>query len=157
MKKNIIILKKIFIVAGLSSILLIILDLLFKISIQNTNGIYLASATLMFILFLTSLYLFFILSDIQKNKFIYLSWLNFILQILSLTFFIYWGIIESDALAFLYPAYFAIATIFNLIVMSIIYIIKKTGGKYFYKDWLYFLGLIALFVFYIVIMRQIKS
>jgi hypothetical protein len=157
MKKNSIILKKISVVTGLSFIILIILDLFYKISNQNTNGIYLAITTLIFTLFLTSLYLFFIFSDIQNNNFTFLSKLNHIALIAALLFFIYWGIIYTDALAFLFPAYFIIFTLINLLVMSIIYLIKKTGGKYFLKEWLYFFGFIAVFVLSIVIIRQIKS
>lgn len=157
MKKNSIILKKFSLITGFSFILLIILDFFYKISIQNTNGIYLAITTLIFTLFLTSLYLFFILSDIQNNKFIFLIKLNHIALITALLFFIYWGIIYPDALAFLFPAYFAIFITINLLVMTIIYLIKKTGGKYFFNEWLYFFGLIAVFVAYSIILRHIKS
>lgn len=157
MEKYIIFFRKVFITTGVLSVLLIILDLLFRISFVNTNGIFIAFTSLMIILFLISLYLFFIFLDIKKNKFICLSKLNHIALIAALLFFIYWGIIYPDALAFLFPAYFAIFTILNLLVMSIIYLIKGTGDKYFYKEWLYFFGLIAVFVLYIVIMSLIKS
>jgi hypothetical protein len=157
MEKYIVFFKKIAVVTGLLSIILIISDLLFKISIVNINGIYIAFTSLIAILFLISLYSFFIFSDIKKDNFICLSKLNHIALFTALLFFIYWGIIYPDALAFLFPSYFVIFTIINLLIMSIIYLIKKTGGKYFFKEWLYFFWLIAVFVLYIVIMSLIKS
>jgi len=149
--------RKSFIIAGLLSILLIILDLLFKISLKNTNGIYIAFTSLMIILFATSLYLFFIFSDIKKNQFFFLRFLNYVSLFASFVFFVIWGIIFPDALAFLFPAYFAFMTTINLLVMSIIYLIKKTGGKYFFKDWFYLFGLIAFYVLCVIIMKCIKS
>jgi len=157
MEKYIVFFKKIAVITGLLSIILIITDLLFKISIVNINGIYIAFTSMTAILFLISLYLFFIFSDIKKDKFIYLRYINYILLIVSFVFFIIWGVIYPDPLAFLFPTYFAFMSIFNLIVMSIIRQIKGTGVEYdLFKEWLYFFGLITFFVMYVVIMSLIK-
>lgn len=156
MGKYIIFFRKVFIITGLFSILLIILDLLFKISLKNTNGIYIAFTSLLIILFVISLYLFFILSDIKKDKFFFLRYVNYILLMVSFIFFIIWGIIYPDPLAFLYPTYFAFISIFNLIVMSIIRQIKGTGVEYdLFKEWLCFFGLIAFYVLYVIIVKCI--
>ncbi|WP_426062564.1 hypothetical protein [Flavobacterium sp. DSP2-3-1] len=124
---------------------------------HDIKGYLMAFETILFFIFIVSLYSFFILSDIQKDKFIYLSWFNYILLIASLLSFSYWGIIYQDALALLFPAYFAIMTMINLIVMSIVYLIKKTGRQYFFKDWIFFVGLIVFYILYGIINRGINS
>lgn len=154
MEKYIIIFKRLFITTGLLSILLIVIELIFKISFTNTNGLYIACSGLILILFSTSIYSFFILSDIKKKKFIYLRSINYILLITSFLFFIYWGILYPNALAFLYPSYLAILTIFNLIVMSVIYYLQKTGGRYFFKDWLLFIVLIAFYILFVTVKKS---
>lgn len=157
MEKHIYLFKKTFVFTGSLSIILALIDYFFNLMYFDTKGYFGAFQFLMFSIFTLSLYLFFISSDIKKDKFIYLSWLNYILLIASLLSFSYWGIIYQDALALLFPAYFAIMTIINLIVMSIVYLIKKTGGQYFFKDWIFFVGLIVFYIVYGIINREINS
>lgn len=157
MEKYIVLLKKTFLISGSSSIFLALIDYYFNLMHFDTKGYFGAFQFLLFSIFILSLYTFFVFTDIKKDNFICLSKLNHIALFTALLFFIYWGIIYPDALAFLFPSYFVIFTIINLLIMSIIYLIKKTGGKYFFKEWLYFFGLIAVFVLYIVIMSLIKS
>lgn len=157
MEKHIYLFKKIFVFTGSLSIILALIDYFFNLMYFDSKGYFGAFQFLMFSIFTLSLCLFFISSDIKKDKFIYLSWLNYILLIASLLAFSYWGIIYQDALALLFPAYFAIMTIINLIVMSIVFRIKKTGGQYFYKDWLLFVGLIVFYILYGIINKKINS
>ncbi|WP_426094149.1 hypothetical protein [Flavobacterium sp. DSR2-3-3] len=157
MEKHIYLFKKTFVFTGSLSIILALIDYFFNLMYFDTKGYFGAFQFLMFSIFTLSLYLFFISSDIKKDKFIYLSWLNYILLIASLLSFSYWGIIYQDALALLFPAYFAIMTIINLIVMSIVYLIKKTGRQYFFKDWIFFVGLIVFYIVYGIINREINS
>ena len=157
MEKHIYLFKKTFVFTGSLSIILALIDYFFNLMYFDTKGYFGAFQFLMFSIFTLSLYLFFISSDIKKDKFIYLSWLNYILLIASLLSFSYWGIIYQDALALLFPAYFAIMTIINLIVMSIVYLIKKTGRQYFFKDWIFFVGLIVFYILYGIINREINS
>lgn len=157
MEKHIYLFKKTFVFTGSLSTILALIDYFFNLMYFDTKGYFGAFQFLMFSIFTLSLYLFFISSDIKKDKFIYLSWLNYILLIASLLSFSYWGIIYQDALALLFPAYFAIMTIINLIVMSIVYLIKKTGGQYFFKDWIFFVGLIVFYIVYGIINREINS
>lgn len=157
MEKHIYLFKKTFVFTGSLSIILALIDYFFNLMYFDTKGYFGAFQFLMFSIFTLSLYLFFISSDIKKDKFIYLSWLNYILLIASLLSFSYWGIIYQVALALLFPAYFAIMTIINLIVMSIVYLIKKTGGQYFFQDWIFFVGLIVFYIVYGIINREINS
>ncbi|WP_426090497.1 hypothetical protein [Flavobacterium sp. DSR3-2] len=157
MEKHIYLFKKTFVFTGSLSIILALIDYFFNLMYFDTKGYFAAFQFLMFSIFTLSLYLFFISSDIKKDKFIYLSWLNYILLIASLLSFSYWGIIYQDTLALLFPAYFAIMTIINLIVMSIVYLIKKTRDQYFFKDWIFFVGLIVFYIVYGIINREINS
>ena len=156
MEKYINRLKNTFLIFGCLTLILFLLHEN-KLLVHDIKGYLMAFETILFFIFVVSLYSFFILSDIQKNKFIYLSWLNYILQILSLTFFIYWGIIKPDFWVIIYLAYFAIGNVFNLIIMTIIFELKKTGGEYFIKDWLLFVGLIVFYIVFGIINRKINS
>ncbi|WP_426065371.1 hypothetical protein [Flavobacterium sp. DSP2-3-1] len=156
MEKYIVLLKKTFLISGSLSILLALVDYYFNLMHFDTKGYFGAFQFLLFSIFILSLYIFFILSDIKKEKFVFLRYFNYTLILVSFSFFIIWGVIYPDPLAFLYPAYFGILNVFNLIVMTIIYQIKRTGGDSIFKEWLYFFGLIAVFVIYIVIMSLIK-
>lgn len=161
MEKYIVFFRKFATLTGLLSVLLIILELLFKISFINTNGIYIAFTSLMAILFLISLYLFFILYDINKKIFICLKKLNFISILSSFLVFLLFGIrgvISSYYLGIYISFYLLLFSFVNLIIMSIIYLIKRTdAGYHIFKEWLYFFGLIAVFVLYMVIMTYFKS
>lgn len=153
MKKHIILLKKTFFIAGGLSILLALIDYFFNLMYFDTKGYFGAFQFLIFLIFISSLYIFFILSDIKKDKFFFLRYINYILSIVSFIFFIFWGVIYPDPLAFLFPGYCAFMTTVNLLIMSIIYLFKKTGGKYFYKEWFYFFGLIAFYALYDIIIK----
>jgi len=161
MEKYIVFFRKFATITGLLSGLLIILELLFKISFINTNGIYIAFTTLVAILFLISLYLFFILYDINKKKFTYLKKLNFISILSSFLVFLLFGIrgVISSYYLGIYISFFLLLFAFvNLVIMSLIYLIKRTDTEYhIFKEWLYFLGLIAVFVLYMVIISFFKS
>ncbi len=159
MGKYICFFRKVFIITGLFSILLIILDLLFKISVKNTNGLYIAFTSLMIILFVISLYLFFIFSDIKKDQFVCLKRLNYFGFIVLLLVSGYWFFNYNnprDAIVY-FVIYFYIFAFANLIIMTIIYLIKRTEGKYFFKNWLNFFGLIAFCILYVIIMKCVQK
>ncbi len=152
MEKYISFFRKTFIMTGLLTIILIVLDLLFKISLTDISGIYTAFTSLVAILFFVSLYVFFVLSDVLKNRFVYLSRLNYFVFGLLLLISSYWIFNFDDArLGIAYTViYFFIFIFVNLVLMTIVYQIKRTGGDSIFKEWLCFFGLIAVCVMYLV-------
>jgi hypothetical protein len=146
-------LKRIFLLSGVLTMILFIMHKS-QILEYDIKGYLMVFEALVFCVFIVSLYTFFILSDISSNKFTYLGWLHTVSILMSLAFFIYWGIIYPNSLAFLYPAYIGIFSIFNLLLMSIIYSFKKTGDKYFLKHWISFFALIVFYIVYIIIKKE---
>lgn len=159
MKKNIILFKKTFLITGSLSILLALIDYFFNVMYFDAKGYFGAFQFLIFLMFVLSLYLFFIFSDIEKDKFICLKRLNYFGFIVLILISGYWFFNYNnprDAIVY-FVIYFYIFVFVNLILMTIIYEIKKTGGHYFLKEWLYFFGLIAFCILYVIIIKCIKS
>jgi hypothetical protein len=123
------------------------IDLLLKISIKYFNGYYLLFLSVLFGLAVFSIYTFFILSDIKLNRFKHLKSINYTATIVGMLTFIYWTFIKPDALHLLFPAYTVIFIFFNNLIMSFVYFKWKTGGKYFYDQWLLIITSILIYVF----------
>ncbi|MFV5687460.1 hypothetical protein ACM55M_02405 [Flavobacterium sp. ZT3R25] len=147
MEKTIKKLKIIFLVTGLLTILTIVFDLLLHISIKDQSGLYLVTTAFFSFVFLATLYIYFIMSDININEFKYLKILNIIATLIGLSTFLYFGFIEQHALYLLYPAYTIIFIIVNNIVMSFIFWFKKTGFKYIFNQWILLILSIIIYFF----------
>lgn len=138
-------LKKISIILTIIFITSLCLDLLLNISYKYFNGYYLLFLALIFAITVLSVYSYFIISDISKNKFFYLKSLNYLATVIGFITFIYWTFIKPDALHLLFPTYTILFVFFNNLLMSVIYYIKKTGNKYIYYQW--FLMLISILIY----------
>jgi len=159
MKKNITFFKKTFLITGSLSILLALIDYFFNLMYFDTKGYFGAFQFLILLIFILSLYLFFIFSDIKKDQFVCLKRLNYFGFIVLLLVSCYWFFNFNnprDAIVY-FVIYFYTFVFANLILMSIIHLIKRTEGIYFYKNWLYFFGLIAFCILFVIIVKCIKS
>ncbi len=149
MEKQLSILKKIFVISGLLTVSFL-LSYNYRIFQFYQNEL----TTLVFIfpmlVFPVSMYLYFIFKDINKNNFIYLKKLNYFGFLVFILVSIYWFLVYKnpyDAIAYFF-VYFIVFSFVNLIIMSIIFLLKKTGDKYFYKEWLLIIVPILIYEVY---------
>ena len=141
MNKSLFVLKTISITTGILSLFMFILHE-FNV-IQHDLIVFDA---LLLSVFIASLYLFFVIADIKKNKFFYLGGLNYLIFLFLVVTFFYWGIINTNGWGLVYSAYMAIFVFLNLVVMSIVFFLRKTGTNFFYRQWLIFLGIVLLYI-----------
>lgn len=128
--------KKTAIFTGVLFVILLLLDLWFKISIDISNTLYLPFLSLILIIFILSTLILFIILDMKNEKFVYLKALNYIALTIGLSTFVYWGFIKPDAWGLIFTAYTVVFMICNNVLMSIIYFVKNIGKKYILMEWL---------------------
>ena len=134
------------------SVLLTLILLLLVIIYPDINWIVI-SGLISFCISVVCLYMFFISSDINKEKIYYFKYLNRIGLLIAVLLFIYWGLINSNPYGLAIVTKILILVLFNLIIMTIIKVIIKKERKTLLKEWAYFILLLICFIIWGIIKK----
>jgi hypothetical protein len=139
--------KKTAVFTGVLFVILLLLDLWFKISIDITNTLYLPFLFLVLITFIISTLILFVKLDIKLEKFVYLKVLNYFILFIGFLTFLYWGFIKPDFWGLIFTAYSIGLLIINTMIISVVYIIKKIDKSFVIKQWLLIIFMVLFYLF----------